>query len=74
MLQGDQKCLVRETKQFEVASVRAVQKVSYAETVGKVEVDGQSMREHERIPVSISIYYHKPMLALRTHSTSYIGP
>jgi hypothetical protein len=39
-------------RQVEVARVRVVQKVSYAEAMKKVEGDGSRVRDPERIPVS----------------------
>jgi hypothetical protein len=41
-----------QERQVEVARVRVVQKVSYAETVKKVEEGGSRVRDPERIPVS----------------------
>ena len=48
---GDRKCLVRE-RQVEVARVRVVQKISYAEAVKKAEEGGAKLRDSERIPVN----------------------
>ena len=46
---GDRRCPVRE-KQVDVARVRVVQKVSYAEAVKRVvEEDGYGVRDHDRI-------------------------
>jgi hypothetical protein len=39
-------------RQVEVARVRVVQRMSYAEAVNKVEEDGSRVRDPERIPVS----------------------
>ena len=47
---GDQKCPVRE-REVEVARVRVLQKVWYAEVVKKVEDDSR-VRDPEKIPLS----------------------
>ena len=49
---GDQRCLVKE-RQVEVARIRVVQKMSYAEPVKRVvEDDGSRVRDPKRSPVS----------------------
>ena len=49
---GDQRCLLRE-RQVEVARIRVVQKVPYAEAVKRVvEEDGSRVRDPKRIHVS----------------------
>ena len=49
---GDRRCPVRE-RQIEVARVRVIQKVLYAEAVKRVvEEDGYRVSDPERIPVS----------------------
>ena len=49
---GDQRCPVKE-RQVEVARIRAVQKVSYAEAEKRqVDEDGSRVRHPNRIPVS----------------------
>jgi hypothetical protein len=42
----------RQERQVEVARVRFVQKVLYAEAVNKVEEDGSRVRDPKMIPVS----------------------